>query len=58
MLLGNLLENVNEVESCGVKAAAMKRRQCLPGLAFDIFEKLGHSLPRLIVQRLDLLSVL
>ena len=58
MFLGDLLENVDEVESGGIEAAAMQRRQRLSRFALDGLEELRHSLASLIVQRLDLLAVL
>ena len=58
VLLGDLLKNVDEVESGGIEAAAVERRQRFPRFPFDVLEELRHSLSSLIVQRLDLLAVL
>ena len=58
MLLGYLRKNFDKVEPRCIEAAAMKRRQRLARFPLDVLEKLSHSLPSLIVQRLYLLAVL
>ena len=58
MFLGDLLENVDEVESGRVETTSVQRSQRFSGFALDGLEELRHSLSSLIVQRLDLLAVL
>ena len=58
VLFGDLFENVNEIESGCIKAAAVKRRQRFSRFPFYVLKELRHSLSSLIVQRLDLFSVL
>ena len=58
MLLGDLFKNVDKVESRRVETAPMKCRQSLARFPFDALKELRHSLSCLIVQRLDLFTIL